>query len=193
MEKFVINNLEISILQDDITQIEADAIVNAANSSLMGGGGVDGAIHKKGGPKILVECREYRANNPPLPTGEVISTTAGLLPAKAVLHTVGPIWQGGGQDEPQLLANAYRNSLKLADEHEFSSIAFPSISTGIYGYPISQAVQVVKKVLLELETELQNIKMIKFVLFSNEDYRTYLNAFSQYLVNSEESDTEASD
>ena len=179
MESFFLMGKEIQIVKGDITEIEADAIVNAANSSLMGGGGVDGAIHKKGGPKILTECKAYRGENPPLPTGEAIMTTAGKLSARAVIHTVGPIWQGGGEGEPVLLANAYKNSLLLANEHEFVSIAFPAISTGIYGYPLNPAAQVVKKVILETAVQLKSIKTIMFVLFNSDQYRSYLNLFGK--------------
>jgi O-acetyl-ADP-ribose deacetylase (regulator of RNase III) len=121
----------------NITEKNTDAIVNAANSSLMGGGGVDGAIHTKGGPAILEECRAIRRKNYPdgLPAGKVVSTTAGLLSAKYVIHTVGPVWFGGTRGEPGLLSDAYRNSLLLAKELGLKSIAFPAISTGVYGFP----------------------------------------------------------
>ena len=179
MESFLLMGKEIKIIKGDITEIEADAIVNAANSSLMGGGGVDGAIHKKGGPQILTECKAYRAENPPLPTGEAIMTTAGKLSAKAVIHTVGPIWQGGGGGEPLQLANAYKNSMLLADEQAYMSIAFPAISTGIYGYPLNLAAQVVKKVILETAVQLKSIKTIIFVLFNSDQYRSYVNLFGK--------------
>ncbi|MEM1726681.1 MAG: O-acetyl-ADP-ribose deacetylase, partial [Candidatus Bathyarchaeia archaeon] len=121
--------------------METDAIVNAANPSLMGGGGVDGAIHRKGGPKILEECKRIRATEYPdgLPTGKAVITTGGNLKAKYVIHTVGPVWRGGKSGEAELLAEAYRNSLKLAVSKGIKTIAFPSISTGAYGYPIDEA------------------------------------------------------
>lgn len=125
----------IRLIKGDITTIEADAIVNAANTSLLGGGGVDGAIHRAGGPAILEECRKIVARQGGCKTGEAVITTGGLLPAKFVIHTVGPVWNGGHKNEEALLANAYRNSLALAVEHGIRSIAFPNISTGIYHFP----------------------------------------------------------
>jgi O-acetyl-ADP-ribose deacetylase (regulator of RNase III) len=123
----------------DITTLALDAIVNAANSSLMGGGGVDGAIHRAGGPAILQECKEIVHTSGRLPTGNAVSTTAGNMPAQYVIHTVGPVWHGGKQGEPDLLARCYRNSLLVAREKGVRRIAFPSISTGIYGYPADRA------------------------------------------------------
>lgn len=179
MNTFSILGKEIHLIEGDITKVEADVIVNAANSSLMGGGGVDGAIHKIGGSEILLECKQYRSENPPLPTGQAIITSAGKLSAKKVIHTVGPIWRGGRSGEEGLLGNAYRNSLALANSKGYHSIAFPSISTGIYGYPINKAVQVVKKVIQEVTVELTEITEIKFVLFSSTDYKIYQNTFSK--------------
>lgn len=127
--------MKIKALKGDITSIEVDAIVNAANSSLMGGGGVDGAIHRKGGKQILEECMLIRNRQGKCKTGEAVITSAGNLPSKYVIHTVGSVWQGGQNNEPILLANCYKNSLKLAIEHGIKTIAFPNISTGIYGFP----------------------------------------------------------
>ncbi|MBA9076851.1 O-acetyl-ADP-ribose deacetylase [Rufibacter quisquiliarum] len=132
----------IQLIQGDITKITADAIVNAANSSLLGGGGVDGAIHRAGGPAILEECQRIRARQGGCPTGEAVITTGGNLPAKHVIHTVGPVWNGGHQGEPDLLARCYHNSLALARAHGLKTVAFPNISTGVYGYPKDQAAQV---------------------------------------------------
>src|SRR5690554_8145196 len=126
---------KISIVKGDITKLQVDAIVNAANSRLLGGGGVDGAIHRAGGSEILEECKKIAG----CPTGEARITTAGKLPCKKVIHTVGPIYKDGNHNEPQLLYNAYYNSLKLAEENQLKTIAFPSISTGVYGYPIENA------------------------------------------------------
>ena len=134
----------VRIVVGDITRQTTDAVVNAANSSLMGGAGVDGAIHRAGGAQILEACREIRRTLYPegLPTGEAVITTAGLLPARFVIHTVGPIWGQHAGREAELLANCYRNSLALAAEHKLDSIAFPAISTGAYGYPQAEAAQV---------------------------------------------------
>src|SRR6187551_850276 len=133
---------KIEIIKGDITKIKADAIVNAANSSLMGGGGVDGAIHRAGGAEILEECRKIIAKQGSCKTGEAVITTGGSLPAKFVIHTVGPVWNNGKKNEAGLLAACYKNSLTLAVTHNLSSIAFPNISTGIYGYPKEQAAKI---------------------------------------------------
>jgi O-acetyl-ADP-ribose deacetylase len=133
----------------DLTREEVDAVVNAANSTLMGGGGVDGAIHRAGGPEILEECRRLRATTHPegLPTGEVAITTAGRMPARHVIHTVGPIYGRHNGSEPELLAACYRNAIRLAADHDLASIAFPSISTGVYGYPKDETARVVSDAL----------------------------------------------
>jgi len=123
------------VVQGDITKLAAAAIVNTANSSLLGGGGVDGAIHRAGGPPILAECRAIRARQGGCRVGKAVITSAGQLPVAYVIHTVGPVWNGGHKGEPTLLANCYRNSLQLAFDHKLASVAFPGISTGIYGYP----------------------------------------------------------
>ena len=172
-----IGNKNVEILTGDITKIKVDVIVNAANSGLMGGGGVDGAIHRYGGPDILAACKEYRAVNPPLPTGEAIITCAGNLPARSVIHTVGPVWNGGKSGEAELLASAYRNSLYLADENGFCSIAFPAISTGIFGYPLELATGIVKEVFVNTLARLNNILLVKLVVFSEEDFKVYGSVF----------------
>ena len=165
---------KLEVIQGDITKIEADAIVNAANTSLLGGGGVDGAIHRAGGPAILEECKQIRAQQGGCPTGEAVITTAGNLPARYVIHTVGPVWNGGSKNEPELLDSCYRNSLRIADEKGLQSIAFPNISTGVYGYPKDKAaevaVRIVRAYLKEHETSLQRIS---FVCFDEENYRLY--------------------
>ena len=127
------------IVQGDITKLATTAIVNAANSSLLGGGGVDGAIHRAAGPQLLAECQRIRARQGGCKTGEAVITTGGRLPAAHVIHTVGPVWNGGHKGEPELLASCYRNSLRLALENKLASVAFPGISTGIYGYPKAEA------------------------------------------------------
>lgn len=160
----------------DITIEETDAIVNAANSSLMGGGGVDGAIHRAGGPEILEECRRIRDTEYPtgLPIGEAVVTSGGRLPAKYVIHTVGPVWYGGNRDEDLLLANAYRNSLKCADEKNCASVAFPAISTGVYGFPRERAARIVTDVLKDYIGSDGGVRKIILVFFGNSDYKVFL-------------------
>ncbi len=162
----------IKLIQGDITKLDVDAIVNAANSSLMGGGGVDGAIHRAGGPRILEECRQIVARQGGCKTGEAVITTGGKLPAKYVVHTVGPVWNGGQNGEPEKLANCYRNSLALAATHQIKTIAFPNISTGIYGYPKQAAAAVAVETVssfLQSHPELQ----VTFVCFDEQNYRIY--------------------
>lgn len=167
------HNTKISLKHADITRESVDAIVNAANSGLLGGGGVDGAIHRAGGPDILEECKEIRARQGGCPTGEAVITGAGRLPARYVVHNVGPVWRGGGEDEPELLRSAYRNSLRLAAEHDAKTIAFPSISTGVYGYPVEAAAEVALGTVREWCGEREDFEEIRFILFSDEDLATY--------------------
>lgn len=168
---------KISLLRGDITQIEADAIVNAANSSLMGGGGVDGAIHRVGGPQILEECKKIRQTTGICPPGNAVITTAGRLKAKHVVHTVGPRWQEGDRNEANILRAAYLNSLELAAQQQCQRVAFPSISTGAYGYPIEAAAVVALKACRDfLLEDVGRIKEIIFVLFSKADLEIYENA-----------------
>jgi len=159
----------------DITTVRVDVIVNAANSSLLGGGGVDGAIHRRGGPAILEACRELRRTRYPegLPTGAAVLTTAGKLPARFVAHTVGPIW---GQDRPEaeLLASCYRNCLALAGEQRLESIAFPAISTGVYGYPKDQAAEVASRAIADALTRAPSIRSVHLVFFSPADRDTFV-------------------
>jgi len=163
----------ISIIQGDITQIGVDAIVNAANSSLLGGGGVDGAIHRVGGPKILEECREIVGRQGNSLPGEAVITTGGNLPAKYVIHTVGPVWQGGSKEEAKTLANCYRNSLELAVKHGVSTIAFPNISTGIYGYPKQEAAQIAVETVGTFLSGDDKLERVHFVCFDQQNFDLY--------------------
>ena len=160
----------IEVIKGDITKVTVDAIVNAANSSLLGGGGVDGAIHRAGGPAILEDCKKIVARQGGCKTGEAVITTAGNLPAKFVIHTVGPIWNGGSQKEEQKLAACYSNSLQLANDHNCATIAFPNISTGVYRFPKSLAAKIaVGSVANFIQKEL-SIERILFVCFDDENF-----------------------
>jgi O-acetyl-ADP-ribose deacetylase (regulator of RNase III) len=174
----LMNIAKLELIRGDITALEIDAIVNAANSSLLGGGGVDGAIHRAAGPELLAECVKIageRRHIPggPCPAGDAVITGAYRLKAKYVIHTVGPVWHGGGRGEPELLASCYRKSLLLAEEKGLRSIAFPNISTGVYGYPkekaAAAAVGAVKKTL----EETPGIEYVLFVCFDDENFRLY--------------------
>ncbi|AKQ44685.1 hypothetical protein TH63_02065 [Rufibacter radiotolerans] len=163
----------IQLLRGDITKVAADAIVNAANSSLLGGGGVDGAIHRAGGPSILAECRKIVARQGGCETGEAVITTAGNLLAKYVIHTVGPVWSGGERDEPELLAHCYRNSLLLAQHHGLKTIAFPNISTGVYGFPKTKAAEIAVKTVKEFLAHHALPEQVTFVVFDEENLKLY--------------------
>ncbi len=179
-EQIAVNEAEISISQGDITRQSTDAIVNAANSSLMGGGGVDGAIHRAGGPAILEECKQIVARQGRLPTGKAVITTGGNLAAKHVIHTVGPVWHGGGRGEAELLESAYRESLKLAAGNSLASVSFPSISTGAYGYPVEQAAGVaLTTVIAFLREKMTSVKEVVFVLFDSRTYEAYVAALRE--------------
>jgi O-acetyl-ADP-ribose deacetylase (regulator of RNase III) len=160
----------------DITQEQTDAIVNAANSALMGGGGVDGAIHRAGGPAILEECKRIRATTHPdgLPVGHAVVTTGGDLAARYVIHTVGPVWKGGTQGEAELLANCYRNALVLARERGLKSVAFPAISTGVFGYPPGQAARVAAGAVCNFLAEDATLERVVFVFFGEAAYNEFL-------------------
>jgi O-acetyl-ADP-ribose deacetylase (regulator of RNase III) len=160
----------------DITKENVDAIVNAANGTLLGGGGVDGAIHRAGGPEILTECKEIRRVQYPdgLPTGQAVITTAGRMPAKHVIHTVGPVYGRGGQDKAELLAACYHNSLTLAVSRGLKTIAFPAISTGIYGYPLSEAAQVSSHTIQQFLGSSAPLDQVRLVFFSPADAETFL-------------------
>ena len=163
----------ISVVQGDITSMEIDAIVNAANTSLLGGGGVDGAIHRKGGPQILNECMAIRQQQGGCPVGEAVITSGGLLPAKYVIHTVGPVWNGGNNNEKDLLASAYINSLKIAEEKKFESVAFPNISTGIYGFPKKPAAEIAIAAVSQFIKTAKSVKQVTFVCFDEENFKIY--------------------
>jgi O-acetyl-ADP-ribose deacetylase (regulator of RNase III) len=163
----------ISVQRGDITTIQVDAIVNAANTSLLGGGGVDGAIHRKGGPQILNECMHIRARQGGCAVGEAVMTTGGMLPAKFVIHTVGPVWHGGRSNENELLSSAYRNSLKLAEEHKLASVAFPNISTGIYGYPKRPAAEIAVETVTTFMTQAKHVTDVIFVCYDEENLEIY--------------------
>jgi O-acetyl-ADP-ribose deacetylase (regulator of RNase III) len=180
-----INQTKLSITQGDITKQATDAIVNAANSSLMGGGGVDGAIHRAGGPAILEECKQIVSRQGRLPTGKAVITTGGNLKARFVIHTVGPIWHGGNQGESELLTSAYRESLKVAAENNLGSVSFPSISTGAYGYPVAEAAKVaINTVVSFLKEGVTSIKEVIFVLFDSVTFQTYASALSEMAAES---------
>lgn len=163
------NSSSVLVLQGDITQVNVDAIVNAANTTLLGGGGVDGAIHRAAGPELLEECRTLGG----CPTGEAKITKGYRLPAKFVIHTVGPVWNGGSHGEDELLASCYRNSLELAVKHGVRSIAFPSISTGAYRFPIERASLIAVKTVRQCLKEMKGSDKVLFVCFSQRDFEIY--------------------
>jgi O-acetyl-ADP-ribose deacetylase (regulator of RNase III) len=182
--EFQVGKAILQLIKGDITDLETDAIVNAANSSLMGGGGVDGAIHRKGGSKILEECKRIRATEWPdgLPTGKAVITSGGNLKAKHVIHTIGPVWLGGFHVEAELLKQAYKNSLRLAVAKGLKTIAFPSISTGAYGYPIEDASRIAVRTVKEFLEKEDKLEKIVFVLFSERDFEIYLETAKSILA-----------
>ncbi|MFC1991430.1 O-acetyl-ADP-ribose deacetylase [Chloroflexota bacterium] len=181
INQIIINLTRLSIIQGDITDQNTEAIVNAANSGLMGGGGVDGAIHHAGGPAIMEECKEIVSRQGRLPTGKAVITGGGNLRTKFVIHTVGPVWHGGTHGEPELLASAYRESLKVAAENGLSSISFPSISTGAYGYPLVGAAEVaIQTVTSFLKEQTTSIEEVVFVLFNSDAFFKYSTVLEQY-------------
>ncbi len=180
-----VNGNTLSLVVGDITKQATEAIVNAANGTLLGGGGVDGAIHRAAGPELLAECKKIRQEQlqgEELPTGDAVITKGYQLPAKYVIHTVGPVWQGGRHNEENLLSNCYKNSLKLAQAHRLSSISFPSISTGVYRFPVQLASKAALKTLVDF---LQNHSFgdVAMVLFSEDDYAVYANSLQQIMEN----------
>lgn len=163
--------MEIELIKRDITRLDVDAIVNAANRSLLGGGGVDGAIHQVGGKSILEECKKIVAKQGGCPPGEAVITTGGNLKAKYVIHAVGPVWRGGKYGEAEQLASCYKSSLKLADEYSLKSIAFPNISTGIYGYPIQEAAEIAISTIKSIVNT--SVEKVVFVCFDDINFRLY--------------------
>lgn len=170
-----INGTKVSLVRGDITLESTDAIVNAANSALAGGGGVDGAIHRAGGPGIMEECRKIGS----CPTGSAVITTAGMLKARFVIHTVGPVYRDGTKGEGKLLASAYRESLTLALKNGLRSVSFPSISTGAYGYPIDEASEIAIATVVDFIRKNKGLKLVRFVLFSERDFSAYSKALGR--------------
>jgi O-acetyl-ADP-ribose deacetylase len=163
--------LELAI--GDITAETTDAIVNAANSGLLGGGGVNGAIHRAAGPALLAECKKIRDQRGPLPPGQAVTTPGANLKAKYVIHTVGPVWQGGKVNEPQILESCYCNSMEQANRKLCASVSFPSVSTGAFGYPVGAAAQIALRTIADLLHEPKSVKLVRFVLFDERTYKAY--------------------
>ena len=176
MTTYTINGVTLALRQGDITTVPADAIVNAANSGLRGGSGVDGAIHRAGGPSIMAECRKIGG----CPTGGAVATTAGRLPAKYVFHAVGPIYHGTKEDA-RLLASAYQSCLNLAEQHQIASIAFPSLSTGVYGYPLEEAAPIALKTAIDHISKPTSLKQVTFVLYGDRAYNAFSKALEQLM------------
>lgn len=177
----IVNGSRLSLIQGDITRQASDAIVNAANSSLMGGGGVDGAIHRAGGPAILEECRKIVARQGRLPAGKAVITTGGNLKARHVIHTVGPVWHGGDRGEADVLASAYRESLELAVASDLKSVSFPSISTGAYGYPVDSAAEVALNTVISFLEKQTSLQDVTFVLFDHRTCEVYVEELERLL------------
>jgi O-acetyl-ADP-ribose deacetylase (regulator of RNase III) len=178
MSTHTIHGVSVVLLQGDIVRVQADAIVNAANSALAGGGGVDGAIHRAGGSSIMAECRKIGG----CPTGSAVATTAGRLPARYVFHAVGPIYRGTDEDE-RLLASAYQSCLDLAEQYKVESIAFPSLSTGVYGYPLELAAPIALRTIIEHIKKPTSLKQVMFVLFGDRSYQAFEEALAKLLSN----------
>ena len=163
----------LELVQGNIVEETTDAIVNAANSSLLGGGGVDGAIHRAAGPELLAECRRVRDQRGSLPSGQVVSTKGGKLNVRYIIHTVGPVWQGGKRNEPQVLESCYCNSLEEATRLGCSSVSFPSISTGAFGYPVQPAASIALRTVVDHLHSSRSVHLVRFVLFDVDTYQTY--------------------
>lgn len=171
----------LELVVGDITEEITDAIVNAANSSLLGGGGVDGAIHRAAGPQLLAECRKIRDSRGLLPPGQAVSTRGWQLKAKHVVHTVGPVWQGGKKNEPQILESCYCHSMEEASRLGCASVSFPSISTGAFGYPVQQAANIALRTVAELLQNPQSVVLVRFVLFDNDTFSAYATAAQELI------------
>lgn len=169
----------LKMLKGDITTQETEAIVNAANSGLLGGGGVDGAIHRAGGPQILAECKEIRARQGRLPAGKAVITGGGRLKARYVIHTVGPVWSGGDRGEDELLRSAYHSSLSLARERGIRSVSFPSISTGVYSFPVDRAARIALRAVRDFVSGQQVFEEVRFVLFSDQVLQEFESAWEE--------------
>ena len=179
MNELVVGNIKIALVQGDITRQRTDAIVNAANSSLLGGGGVDGAIHSVGGPSILEECKKIVSRIGKLEPGQAVITSGGNLKAKYIIHTVGPIWHGVNYSVSDILSSAYRESLKLAIAYKLKSISFPSISTGAYRYPVDEAAMLAVRTVMDfLRTNNTPLEQVVFVLYDAATYRAYSTALA---------------
>ncbi|MBZ5506767.1 MAG: O-acetyl-ADP-ribose deacetylase [Acidobacteriia bacterium] len=163
----------LELLMGDITHETTDAIVNAANSGLLGGGGVDGAIHKAAGPALLAECKKIREQRGALPAGQAVTTSGAKLKARYVIHTVGPVWQGGKVNEPQILESCYCHSMEQANLKNCTSVSFPSVSTGAFGYPVASAAQIALRAIADLLHEPKSVKLVRFVLFDERTYKAY--------------------
>lgn len=174
-DQLQVGDATLALMRGDITTVAVDAVVTSANESLLGGGGVDGAIHRAAGPTLLAECLKIGWCE----TGQAVITTGGLLPARHIIHTVGPVWDGGDDGEPELLASAYRSSLRLAEQHDIASIAFPSISTGTYGYPVEQAARIALETTLAHLQGGSKLQRVLFVLFIDEDLGAYRSALAE--------------
>src|SRR6476660_5332700 len=163
----------LELAMGDITEESTDAIVNAANSGLLGGGGVDGAIHDAAGASLLAECKKIRDQRGPLPPGQAVTTSGGKLKARYVIHTVGPIWQGGKVNEPQILESCYCHSMEQANLKACTSVSFPSVSTGAFGYPVKAAAQIALRAIADLLHEPKSVRLVRFVLFDQSTYKAY--------------------
>ena len=169
----------LALVMGHIVEETTDAIVNAANSSLLGGGGVDGAIHRAAGPELLAQCRKIRDQRGPLPSGQVVSTSGANLNARYVIHTVGPVWQGGTRNEPQLLESCYCNAMQEANRLSCTSMSFPSISTGAFGYPVEPAASIALRTVTDLLHTPRSVRLVRFVLFDRDTFSAYSSVASE--------------